>query len=65
MEAEGIPSNRIADVTLAYGMNRVALEAFAAKLEGRSTAKYLDMIVRLLANYGHKSVRSRSVKCFA
>lgn len=55
MSTEGIPADRRAHVSLAYGMNRVALEAFAAKLEGRSRTKYRGMIERLLATYGTKT----------
>lgn len=65
MSAHGMPADRLADVSLAYGMNRVALEAFAAKLEGRSRTKYRNMIARLLATYGAMSVPSVAAKCAA
>ncbi len=65
MDAHGIQSDRLADVALAYGMNRVALEAFAAKLEGRSRAKYCIMIVRLLDSYCPGVVSSGAKKWLA
>lgn len=65
MAVEGVPANRVGDVSLAYGINRVALEAFAAKLEGRSRTKYRNMIARLLASYGGTTFRDNATEFVA
>ena len=52
MAADGVGPGRLQDVALAYGANRLALEAFAARLEGRPVAKYRRMIARLIEKFG-------------
>ena len=58
MDAEGVAASRVTDVALAYGANRLALEAFDARLEGRPIAKYRAMLVRLAEKFGGGQVGS-------
>ena len=51
IEADGAVSGTPAQVALAYGMNRLALEAFAARIDGRPRRKYREFALRLLDQY--------------
>ena len=52
MDADGLAAQPLTDVALAYGANRLALEAFDARLEGRPVAKYRAMLARLVEKFG-------------
>jgi hypothetical protein len=62
MEATGISSASPAEIALAYGINRVALEAFRISLYGRRPrAKSYPMAVRLLETCGDRRGAPRSI----